>query len=143
MHESIDQFILEQVNLKGTIDTHELSKELQKDHQLYVGAVKRLQSLGKVRYFSSLYCLSNIPIISKYYFMFPISKNIIWNLTFVITFIHIKVSYSAFNLKGYRVSYAEYLRYHIVHSTSRDTVFYSSNFGPFFKWNFTDVVLVI
>jgi len=48
MAETIDEFILQRVNLKGNVDTHELSKELKKDHQLYVGAVKRLQSLGKI-----------------------------------------------------------------------------------------------
>merc|ERR1712183_102957 len=48
MEENIDQVILEQVDKIGTVDTYELSKEHKKDHQLFVGAVKRLQSLGKI-----------------------------------------------------------------------------------------------
>jgi len=48
MGDSIDQLILDQINRNGSVDTYELSKQFQKDHQLYVGAVKRLQSLGKV-----------------------------------------------------------------------------------------------
>merc|ERR1712183_974568 len=48
MEENIDQVILEQVDKIGTVDTYELSKEYKKDHQLFVGAVKRLQSLGKI-----------------------------------------------------------------------------------------------
>jgi len=48
MSENVDQFILEQINKHGSIDSHELSKQCQKDHQLFVGSVKRLQSLGKV-----------------------------------------------------------------------------------------------
>lgn len=48
MQNDIDQFILDQVHQKGSVKTYQLSKETNKEHQLYVGAVKRLQSLGKV-----------------------------------------------------------------------------------------------
>lgn len=48
MEENIDQVILEQINKTGTVDTYELSQHYKKDHQLYVGAVKRLQALGNV-----------------------------------------------------------------------------------------------
>merc|ERR1712183_246370 len=48
MEENIDQVILELVDKIGSVDTYELSKEYKKDHQLFVGAVKRLQSLGKI-----------------------------------------------------------------------------------------------
>jgi len=48
MADNIDEIILQQVDSQGSVDTYQLSKDSQKDHQLYVGAVKRLQSLGKV-----------------------------------------------------------------------------------------------
>lgn len=48
MTEELDQIILEKVNAVGCIDTFELSRELEREHQLFVGAVKRLQSLGDV-----------------------------------------------------------------------------------------------
>lgn len=54
MTTELDRIILEKVNADGSIDTLQLSKELNKDHQLFVGAVKRLQSLGNVSF--SMYC---------------------------------------------------------------------------------------
>merc|ERR1712013_588389 len=48
MEENIDQLILEQVDKAGTVDTYKLSDVYKKDHQLFVGAVKRLESLGNV-----------------------------------------------------------------------------------------------
>ena len=48
MEENIDQLILEQVDKVGTVDTYQLSDVYKKDHQLFVGAVKRLESLGNV-----------------------------------------------------------------------------------------------
>ena len=50
MSEEIDLIILNKVNDNGTVNTYDLCKECDKDHQLFVGAVKRLQSLGNVRY---------------------------------------------------------------------------------------------
>jgi len=46
--DEIDQLILEAISIRGTIDTFEFSKEHDKDHQLIVGAVKRLQTFGDV-----------------------------------------------------------------------------------------------
>ena len=48
MVESLDQLILTTVDQKGSVDTAALAKEQSRDHQLLVGAVKRLQSLGEV-----------------------------------------------------------------------------------------------
>jgi len=48
MAATIDQHILDEVNSKGCVDTYQLAQDTNKDHQLYVGAVKRLQSLGQV-----------------------------------------------------------------------------------------------
>jgi len=44
----IDQSLLKLLEKAGTLDSMEFSKELGKDHQLVVGSVKRLQSLGNV-----------------------------------------------------------------------------------------------
>lgn len=44
----IDQLILQCVDVKGVLDTYELSITEDKDHQLFIGAVKRLQSLGEI-----------------------------------------------------------------------------------------------
>ncbi len=49
--ESLSQIILEAVDLEGAVDTFDLSKKYDKDHQLLVGAVKSLQSLGNVSFF--------------------------------------------------------------------------------------------
>ena len=46
--ESLNQFLLEKIDANGTVDTLELSKECNKDHQSLVGAVKSLQTLGNV-----------------------------------------------------------------------------------------------
>eukprot|EP00112_Aurelia_sp_Birch-Aquarium-sp1_P004668 Seg1528.8 transcript_id=Seg1528.8/GoldUCD/mRNA.D3Y31 product="Phenylalanine-tRNA ligase alpha subunit A" protein_id=Seg1528.8/GoldUCD/D3Y31 len=46
--ESLNQLILEKVNENGSVDTLRLSEEINKDHQLLVGAVKSLQTLGNV-----------------------------------------------------------------------------------------------
>ena len=46
--ESLNQLILEKVNENGSVDTLRLSEEINKDHQLLVGAVKSLQTLGDV-----------------------------------------------------------------------------------------------
>ena len=48
MSKDLDLVILKRINSDGNIDTYKLSKELDQDHQLFVGAVKRLQSLGDV-----------------------------------------------------------------------------------------------
>ena len=48
MAEDLDQLILERVDANGSVNTFELAAELHHDHQLFVGAVKRLQSLGEV-----------------------------------------------------------------------------------------------
>ena len=48
MTDHIDLLILERIANLGSADTYELSKECEKDHQIFVGAVKRLQSLGNV-----------------------------------------------------------------------------------------------
>jgi len=44
---NVDEIILEQLNTTGSVDTYELSLQQNTDHQLVVGAVKRLQSLPK------------------------------------------------------------------------------------------------
>ena len=46
--DSLNQLILEKVNEHGSVDTLKLSAEINKDHQLLVGAVKSLQTLGDV-----------------------------------------------------------------------------------------------
>lgn len=46
--ESLNQLILEKVNENGSVDSLRLSEEINKDHQLLVGAVKSLQTLGNV-----------------------------------------------------------------------------------------------
>ncbi|XP_066916323.1 phenylalanine--tRNA ligase alpha subunit-like [Clytia hemisphaerica] len=48
MSKDLDLVILKKVDTDGCIDTYKLSKELEQDHQLFVGAVKRLQSLGEI-----------------------------------------------------------------------------------------------
>ncbi|XP_065657781.1 phenylalanine--tRNA ligase alpha subunit [Hydra vulgaris] len=48
MTDQVDILILEHIASFGCADTFELSKEHKSDHQLFVGAVKRLQSLGNV-----------------------------------------------------------------------------------------------
>ena len=48
MSKEIDLVILKRIDAAGSVDTFELSKELEQDHQIFVGAVKRLQSLGDV-----------------------------------------------------------------------------------------------
>lgn len=48
MTEEFDQIILNRVDESGSADTFLMSKELNCDHQLFVGAVKRLQSLGDI-----------------------------------------------------------------------------------------------
>ena len=42
--------LLKLVADRGSIDSYEVAKELHKDHQLVVGAIKSLQSMGNVRY---------------------------------------------------------------------------------------------
>lgn len=46
--QSLDRIILESIDLRGSIDSYEFAKELQKDHQVIVGAIKSLHSLGEV-----------------------------------------------------------------------------------------------
>ena len=46
--QSLDKTILETLEKKGSVETLELAKELGKDHQLIVGSVKSIQSLGDV-----------------------------------------------------------------------------------------------
>lgn len=45
----LDQRILTLLEQRGTINTNVLANELGVDHQLVVGAVKSLHSLGDVR----------------------------------------------------------------------------------------------
>ncbi len=40
--------LLQLLEDRGSIDSYDVAKELDKDHQLVVGAVKSLQSLGNV-----------------------------------------------------------------------------------------------
>lgn len=40
--------LLQLLEGRGSIDSYEVAKELDKDHQLVVGAIKSLQSLGNV-----------------------------------------------------------------------------------------------
>ena len=46
--QALDRIILESVDLRGSIDSYEFAKELQKDHQVIVGAIKSIHSLGEV-----------------------------------------------------------------------------------------------
>jgi len=46
--DELDQLLLEAVSIHGTCDSYEMSKRHSADHQLFVGAVKRLQSLGEI-----------------------------------------------------------------------------------------------
>ena len=46
--EELAEFILKVLEERGSVDTYDLSLEIGKDHQLVVGAVKSLQSLGDV-----------------------------------------------------------------------------------------------
>lgn len=46
--QSLDKVILETLEKRGSVETLELAKELGKDHQLIVGIVKSIQSLGDV-----------------------------------------------------------------------------------------------
>lgn len=48
MTEDLDLLLLTRIDAEGSINTFKLSQELEKDHQLFIGAVKRLQSLGEV-----------------------------------------------------------------------------------------------
>ena len=51
MAESVSELcgtLLQLLDDRGSIDSYEVAKELDKDHQLVVGAVKSLQSLGNV-----------------------------------------------------------------------------------------------
>lgn len=48
MSKEIDLVILKKIDTDGNVDTYNLSKELNQDHQIFVGAVKRLEALGDV-----------------------------------------------------------------------------------------------
>jgi len=48
MTEEIDDLLLNRIDTSGCVDTFQLSKELERDHQLFVGAVKRLEALGEI-----------------------------------------------------------------------------------------------
>lgn len=48
----LSQVVLTEVEKQGEIDTLKLSHSIKEDHQKIVGAVKSLQSLGDVRFFS-------------------------------------------------------------------------------------------
>ena len=48
MSKEIDLVILKKIDTDGSVDTYKLSKELNQDHQIFVGAVKRLEALGDV-----------------------------------------------------------------------------------------------
>lgn len=48
----LSQVVLTEVDKQGEIDTLKLSQSIKEDHQKIVGAVKSLQSLGDVRFFS-------------------------------------------------------------------------------------------
>ncbi|XP_057299763.1 phenylalanine--tRNA ligase alpha subunit-like [Hydractinia symbiolongicarpus] len=48
MAEEIDLLILQRVDKYESVNTFELASEHDKDHQIFVGAVKRLQSLGEI-----------------------------------------------------------------------------------------------
>ena len=53
MAESVSELcgtLLQLLDDRGSIDSYEVAKELDKDHQLVVGAVKSLQALGNVGY---------------------------------------------------------------------------------------------
>ena len=48
MASELDQLILQLIDQNGSVETYSLSQQQKQDHQLFVGAVKRLQSLGDV-----------------------------------------------------------------------------------------------
>lgn len=46
--QDFEKLILEEVENTGKLNTYEFAKDLQRDHQLIVGAVKSIQSVGEV-----------------------------------------------------------------------------------------------
>lgn len=48
MADQLTEVVLKTLEHRGSVDTYELSVEIGKDHQLLVGAIKSLQSLGNV-----------------------------------------------------------------------------------------------
>lgn len=44
-----EKLILEEIANSGHLNTYEFAKDLQQDHQLIVGAIKSIQSVGEVR----------------------------------------------------------------------------------------------
>ena len=47
--EDLAELILRTLGERGSVDSYQLSQEIGKDHQLLVGAIKSLQSVGDVR----------------------------------------------------------------------------------------------
>lgn len=47
--EELTELILRNLSEKESVDSYQLSVEIGKDHQLLVGAIKSLQSVGDVR----------------------------------------------------------------------------------------------
>ncbi len=45
----LGEIVLQVLEERGSVDSYELSRELKKDHQAVVGAVKSLQTHGDVR----------------------------------------------------------------------------------------------
>ena len=46
--QDIGEQLLKLLAERGSVDSYQLSQEFQKEHQLIVGAIKSLQSLGNV-----------------------------------------------------------------------------------------------
>ena len=67
MADELTELILKILEQRGSVDTYELSKEIRNDHQLLVGAVKSLQSLGDVSIILWCILLSILDILSIYY----------------------------------------------------------------------------
>lgn len=44
----LSEFILKTLEVQGRLDSYELAQKIGKDHQLIVGAIKSLHSLGNV-----------------------------------------------------------------------------------------------
>jgi hypothetical protein len=63
--QDFEKLILEEVKNTGKLNTFEFAKDLQRDHQLIVGAVKSIQSVGDVStsYFYSSRALLSLHLV--------------------------------------------------------------------------------
>lgn len=61
--QDFEKLILEEIERTGKLNTYEFAKDLQRDHQLIVGAVKSIQSVGEVRKSSYIHVLFPIKIL--------------------------------------------------------------------------------